>query len=206
PPPEAVNSAECDEADLVPVASKRFAATPRDRPSPPAEALPRAPGGVARPPPWLGPGRRALRPRRDAVAIQSAMRHDDRLIIVGGGLIGLELASNAAQAGKSVTLLEATDQILGDSLPAPLADHFADLHRAHGVNLLTQATVTNATPDRVDGNGFDTPSHGHVIVAAGAGPATALARYSEISSRTTGIRTDGNLRTSGRAPNAAGEV
>ena len=131
------------------------------------DALILATGGVARRPHWMWPGVDVLRTRRDAVAIQSAMRHDDRLIIVGGGLIGLELASNAAQAGKSVTLLEATDQILGDSLPAPLADHFADLHRAHGVNLLTQATVTNATPDRVDGNGFDTPSHGHVIVAAG---------------------------------------
>ncbi|MCB1294605.1 MAG: NAD(P)/FAD-dependent oxidoreductase [Gordonia sp.] len=170
------------------------------------DALILATGGVARRPHWMWPGVDVLRTRRDAVAIQSAMRHDDRLIIVGGGLIGLELASNAAQAGKSVTLLEATDQILGDSLPAPLADHFADLHRAHGVNLLTQATVTNATPDRVDGNGFDTPSHGHVIVAAGAGPATALARYSEISSRTTGIRTDGNLRTSVRGVYAAGDV
>lgn len=172
----------------------------------PYDALILATGGIAQRPRWMSPDVDVLRTRRDAVAIQSAMRNDDRIIVVGGDLIGLELASIAAGAGKSVTLLEATDQILGDSLPAPLADHVADLHRANGVNLLTHATVTNATPSRVEGDGIDTPSYGHVIVTAGARPATGLARRSGITAHTTGIRTDGHLRTSARGVYAAGDV
>ena len=172
----------------------------------PYDALILATGGVARRPHWMRPDVDVLRTRRDAVAIQSAMRGQDTLIIVGGGLIGLELASAAVEAGKRVTLLEATDQILGDTLPAPLADHLADLHRSRGVDLLTHATVTNATPDHVDGDGFDTPSRGHVIVAVGAGPNTKLAKCSGARSRNTGIRTDGNLRTSVRGVYAAGDV
>ena len=58
-----------------------------------------------------------------------------RLLIVGGGYIGLEAAAVARQLGLEVTLLEMADRILQRVAAAETSDYFRDLHRQHGVDI-----------------------------------------------------------------------
>jgi 3-phenylpropionate/trans-cinnamate dioxygenase ferredoxin reductase subunit len=58
-----------------------------------------------------------------------------RLLIVGGGYIGLEAAAVAASRGMDVTLVEMADRILGRVAAPETADYFRALHQRHGVDL-----------------------------------------------------------------------
>ena len=64
-----------------------------------------------------------------------------RVVFVGGGWIGLEVASAAREAGAEVTVLESLELPLVRVLGPQVAQVFADLHREHGVDLRTGVTV-----------------------------------------------------------------
>ena len=69
-------------------------------------------------------------------------------VIIGGGLIGVEAALNLAQSGKRVTVLEATEQVAGDTMGVykiALLGRLGEL----GVKIVTNANVTEITPDAV---------------------------------------------------------
>ena len=74
-----------------------------------------------------------LRTLDDSDALRAALRPDRRVVIVGGGWIGLETAAAARAAGASVTVLEQAELPLLRVLGPRLATVFADLHVAHGV-------------------------------------------------------------------------
>ncbi|MFO1056033.1 MAG: NAD(P)/FAD-dependent oxidoreductase [Dongiaceae bacterium] len=81
------------------------------------------------------PGIHVLRTVEDALAIAAGLRGGARLVVIGGGYIGLEVAAAARQSGAAVVLLEAQPALLGRALPAAIAAEFAALHRAQGVAL-----------------------------------------------------------------------
>ncbi len=85
-----------------------------------------------------------LRTIEDSDRIKASFGAGRRLVIVGGGWIGLEVAAAAREAGTDVTVLEAAAQPLLGVLGPEVAEIFAGLHRAHGVDLRLGATVTAA--------------------------------------------------------------
>ncbi len=76
----------------------------------------------------------ALRTFDDAARLQAALSPGARLSVVGGGLIGLEVASSARRAGVEVTVIEAAPGLLPRLGPA-VGARLAALHRADGVVL-----------------------------------------------------------------------
>jgi len=66
-----------------------------------------------------------------------------RLLIVGGGYIGLEAAAVARQLGLEVTLLEMAERILQRVAAAETSDYFRALHQDHGVDLRESARLVN---------------------------------------------------------------
>ncbi|KJR08319.1 FAD-dependent oxidoreductase, partial [Gordonia sihwensis] len=70
-------------------------------------ALVLATGGRPIRPSWLAADVPALRTRDDAIAIRDGLNDSQRLVVIGGGLIGLELAASAAAHGMSATVVEA---------------------------------------------------------------------------------------------------
>ncbi|SFI19606.1 NAD(P)/FAD-dependent oxidoreductase [Albimonas pacifica] len=89
-------------------------------------------------PPEMGGGLagvHAVRTLADVDAMRAAFEPGRRLLVVGGGYIGLEAAAVAAKLGLAVTLIEAAPRILGRVACAETAAWFAALHRAHGVDL-----------------------------------------------------------------------
>jgi 3-phenylpropionate/trans-cinnamate dioxygenase ferredoxin reductase subunit len=123
-----------------------------------------------------------LRTVEDSERLRTAFRPDAKVVIVGGGWIGLEAASAARGADAQVTVLEMAEQPLLAVLGPRLGRSFAELHREHGVDLRTGVTVAAIEP-AADGRSVGAVRLGDgtvlaadvVLVGIGAVPNTDLA-------------------------------
>jgi len=77
----------------------------------------------------------SVRNLADINRIKHEFQPDKRVLIAGGGYIGLEAAAVSAKLGLNVTLIEAAERILQRVASAQTADYFRHLHSSHGVNL-----------------------------------------------------------------------
>ena len=74
-----------------------------------------------------------LRTIADSETLHRALGSCRSLVVIGGGFIGLEVASSAAQLGINVTVVERQPALLDRALPAEIASHVEQMHRARGV-------------------------------------------------------------------------
>ena len=93
-------------------------------------------------------GVHAIRARADVDALHADLAEASRVVIVGGGYIGLEAAAVLRKLEKQVTLLEAQPRVLARVSGEPLSQFFEAEHRAHGVDLRT-----NVALESIEGNG-----------------------------------------------------
>lgn len=131
-----------------------------------------------------------LRSRDDANAVSARLRRCAErglpLVVVGGGFIGLEVAATARKLGVAVTILEAAPRLLERVLARTMSEWYAQLHVAHGAQLVLNARITGIEPaadDAVevrlaDGRSF---AAGLVLVGIGVTPNDALARQAGIA-------------------------
>jgi 3-phenylpropionate/trans-cinnamate dioxygenase ferredoxin reductase component len=89
-----------------------------------------------------------LRTVGDAIGLRDALATRPRLVVIGAGFIGQEVAASARALGAQVTMIEAARCPLEGVLGLRLGGWFTGLHRAEGVEVITGTTV-----DRVVGNG-----------------------------------------------------
>ena len=153
------------------------------------------------------PGIHYLRSLSDADRLRSELIPNQRIVIVGGGYIGLEVAATAKQAGAKVTVLEAEDRLMSRVVSASVADWLAALHRESGVRICLGAQVSGfAGQGRVQGVETTSGSHAAdaVVVGIGVLPSADLARASGLS-EDNGICTDEYCRTEDEAILAAGD-
>ena len=142
------------------------------------------------------PGVHSLRRIPDCLALRKTFGEGRRLVVIGAGWIGLEVAAAARQAGTKVTVLEYADVPLRTALGDRLGRHFAQLHRGHGVDLRTGVRVTaiegseSVTGVRAGGELFQADV---VVVGVGALPNTALAQTAGLTID-NGILVDEQLR------------
>ena len=131
-----------------------------------------------------------------------------RVLIVGGGYIGLEAAAVAALKGLQVTVIEAAPRILGRVAAPETADAIRALHASHGVTIREGLGLTRLTgTGRVDGADLADGSHIDVdfaIVGIGITPGAALAQAAGLVID-NGIATDDFGRTSDPAIWSAGD-
>lgn len=154
-------------------------------------------------------GVQALRTLADARALQARLQPGQRLLIVGGGFIGLEVAASARARGCEVTLVEGGVRLMGRAVPAPIAERVAALHRAHGVDLRLRAAPESIAA--LNGRLHVRLLDGDLIVVdtvvAGIGiePGVQLAREAGLRVG-HGVCVDRHLRTSDPHVFAAGDV
>ncbi len=151
-----------------------------------------------------------LRSVQDSERIRAAFQDASRVIVIGGGWIGLETAAAARLSGAEVTVLEVAGLPLLAVLGAQVAQVFADLHRDHGVDLRTGVHVAAITGSggRADGVRLADGSHvaaDVIIVGIGIAPSTELASQAGLEVE-NGIRVDAGLRTADPGIYAAGDV
>ena len=142
------------------------------------------------------PGVLTLRRIGDAEAVRATFGEGRRLVVIGAGWIGLEVAAAARQAGTAVTVLETAEVPLEATLGTQLGEYFARLHSSHGVDLRTGVSAAaidgaeQVTGVRV---GSETLPADAVLVAVGAAPNTGLAESAELDVD-NGILVDERLR------------
>jgi len=83
-----------------------------------------------------------LRDFSDTQAIRGRLEPNKRIVVIGGGFIGLEVAASARTRGCAVTVLEAADRLMGRSVAPEIGSFFEALHRGQGVDLRLGVSIT----------------------------------------------------------------
>ena len=150
-----------------------------------------------------------LRTLDDAERIRSLIEPGGRVVVIGAGFIGSELAAAARARGAEVTLLEMLDVPLQRVLGAELGAVCAQLHRREGVDLRVGTGVESVTQegDRVlvRTTGGDVVEGDLVVIGIGIVPNVELAERAGLATD-NGILVDERLRTAAEGVYAAGDV
>lgn len=162
-------------------------------------------------PPFPGadlPVVRTLRRMDDAVALRDRIPEMRRAVVIGGGLLGLELAASLAGAGLAVTVVEVAGRLLPRQLDAAGGALVRELLERRGIAFWLSATVARVMPDsdgvQVESGADDALPADMVLVSAGVRPVVDLAR--DAGARVEkGIVVDDRLATSLPGVFAAGD-
>ena len=141
--------------------------------------------------------------------LRERMMQGERVLVLGGGLIGTEIAHDLAVAGKQVSVCDPSSQLLASLLPEFAAQRLAETLQTLSCDLLLNNTLemlqrlphgVRATFTNGDAREFD-----HVICAAGLRPNSELAALAGLNVE-RGIVVDNQLRTSDPYIYALGDV
>ncbi|GAB3559035.1 FAD-dependent oxidoreductase [Arthrobacter alkaliphilus] len=133
-----------------------------------------------------------------------------KVVMIGSGWIGMELAAAASSYGNSVTLLGLEEVPLSMAIGPELGGYFRSLHESHGVQFRLPASAAGITgaggkASAVATNSGEVLPADLVVVAVGVVPDTALAEAAGLEIR-NGVVVDASLRTSSPDVFAAGDV
>ncbi|MFT6669000.1 MAG: nitrite reductase (NADH) large subunit [Afipia broomeae] len=154
------------------------------------------------------PGVHTFRDSRDVDLLLKLAREKKRVVVVGGGLLGLEAAYGLAKAGSKVTLLHLMDRLMERQLDAPAASLLKRLVESKGVEVLlganTKQILGEDTPQGIELSDGRVIAADAVVFAAGIRPNVALAKDAGVPVN-RGIVVDDQLRTGSADVFALGE-
>ncbi len=157
------------------------------------------------------PGVFYLRTFDDTLALREALPKMERVLVLGGGFIGLELATTLHGLGKQVTVLEAAPRLLARTLSPEMANHLLQAHRDNGLDVRLGQAVQDVLWDQVEMGrfiGVQLPSEtllaDALLVGIGAEPCSALALDAGLDCD-NGVVVDTTLRTSDPDISAIGD-
>jgi 3-phenylpropionate/trans-cinnamate dioxygenase ferredoxin reductase subunit len=151
-----------------------------------------------------------LRTAEDAERLERRLGAADRLVVVGGGFVGLEVAATARARGLDVHVLESQDRLLARALSEPMSAHLLGIHERAGVAVTHGALVERVVDDGTGSVAGVALAGGHmvaadvVVVGIGVVPNTALAETAGLAVD-DGIVVDRSLRTADPAIWAIGD-
>jgi 3-phenylpropionate/trans-cinnamate dioxygenase ferredoxin reductase component len=175
------------------------------------DALLLATGAEPRRPPIPGAdldGVHVLRTLADSEVLRALMERGGRLVVVGAGWIGCEVAASARQKGMDVALIEPQPVPLAGVLGPELGAIYRDVHADHGVELHlgtgVEAIEGDGRAERVRTSDGSVLEGDAVVLGVGVAPRTALAEG--VLDVDNGILVDASLRASADGVFAAGDV
>jgi NADPH-dependent 2,4-dienoyl-CoA reductase/sulfur reductase-like enzyme len=149
-----------------------------------------------------------LRTLRDAVQLRCQLNPGRRILLLGGGVIGMEVAASAMLRECDVTVVELAARIMARALPAEISEYVAAYHRAKGVKLRLQTAVSAQAPGITPGlalpDGTVLPAD-LIVIGIGVLPDTELARVAGLRCE-DGIVVDAFGATSAPDVYAAGDA
>jgi 3-phenylpropionate/trans-cinnamate dioxygenase ferredoxin reductase component len=153
-------------------------------------------------------GVHVLRTLADSDALRKVLDGGGRLVVVGAGWIGCEVAASARQRGMEVTVVEPQKLPLLGVLGAELGAVYRDVHVDHGVQFMlgqgVEAIEGSGRAERVRTSGGTSVACDAVVVGIGVAPVTNLA--DGLLDVDNGVLVDASLRTSADGVYAAGDV
>lgn len=145
-----------------------------------------------------------LRDHKDTVLLREKFQPHKKITVIGGGFIGLELASSASKLGCHVTLIEAQPRILMRGVPEPIAKIVHDRHLAAGVTMIIGTGVSHLTENAVHLTDGRVIAADTIIAGIGAAPETKLAADAGLAIE-NGIACNAQMQTSDPDIYAAGD-
>src|ERR1700761_2892381 len=153
-------------------------------------------------------GVHTFRDSRDVDLLLALAARRKPVVVIGGGLLGLEAAYGLAKAGTPVTLLHLMDRLMERQLDAPAADLLKTLVERKGIKVMLNASTARIVGERsvegvelADGRQIAADA---VVFAAGIRPNTSLAKDAGLSVN-RGVVVDDTLQTSASGIFALGE-
>lgn len=152
-----------------------------------------------------------IRTLRDVDRLRDSRIDGASFVVVGGGYVGLEIASVLARLGARITLVEAADRLLARVTSPVMSDFFLRLHRSEGVDVRLGTAVTEfrrSSEGEVTEVALDDGSviaTDQVLVGIGMTPRTELAEAAGLRID-NGIVVDALCRTSAEGVYAIGDV
>ena len=122
-----------------------------------------------------------LRDIGDSIRIRREFSEGRNIAIIGGGFIGLELASSAAKRGCRVTVIEAQPRILMRGVPPEIASRIAARHAEAGVAILGAASITHIGLDKIVLSDGREIAADIIIAGIGAAPRFKLAEQAGLA-------------------------
>jgi len=155
------------------------------------------------------PGIHYLRTQGEALALREQLERSRSLLVVGAGLIGLEVAASAAEIGVKTTVLEVAPRILARVCDEETSALVHARHGAHGVDIRLGIAIAavQTSPDgrvAVETKAGEAFTADLIVVGAGAAPDDRLAKAAGLDVQ-DGIMVDDHCVTSDRAILAAGD-
>jgi NADPH-dependent 2,4-dienoyl-CoA reductase/sulfur reductase-like enzyme len=177
----------------------------------PYDVLVLATGSINRVLPLLPPGPdiHYLRTEAEALALRQRLAQSRTLLVVGAGLIGLEVAASAAELGLKVTVIEVAPRILARVCDAETSVFVQTHHAAHGVDIRLGTVIAGVRSLSQGGVAIDTQAGETftgdlVVVGTGVLPDDQLAKAAGLDAQ-DGIVVDDHCFTADRAILAAGD-
>ncbi len=153
-------------------------------------------------------GVHVLRTFEDSDTLRAVLESGGRLVVIGAGWIGCEVAASARQKGMEVTVAEPQSVPLEGVLGPELGAFYREVHAEHGVDLRlgesVEAIEGSGRAERVRTSGGAELECDAVVVGVGVAPRTALAEG--VLDVDNGILVDASLRASADGVFAAGDV
>ena len=176
------------------------------------DALVLATGSINRVLPLFPPGRAGvhyLRTEAEALALKAQLHRGRSLLVIGGGLIGLEVAASAAEIGVQTTVVEIAPRILARVCDEETSALILARHRAGGVDIRlgTALVALREAPDSriaVETAAGETLAADVIVVGIGAAPDDELARSAGLAAQ-DGMIVDEHCRSSDPTIFAAGD-
>ena len=152
----------------------------------------------------LGPHALTLRDHRDTLALRGKFAPGKHIIVIGGGFIGLELASTAIKRGCKVTLIEAQPRILMRGVPEAIATIIHNRHLEAGVEMLVGVGIEEIAVHHVKLKDGRILAADTIIAGIGAAPEVRLAQEAGLEIE-NGIACNSHMQTSDPDIYAAGD-
>ena len=151
-----------------------------------------------------------LRNVKESETIKSKMKSANNILIIGGGFIGLEIASSASQLGKKVTILERGNQLMGRVIPSEIAKLIQDRHQNNGTKIYLSVEIKKINKNQ--NNSYEVLLDSDekletdlLIIGIGSSPDTTIYKNKSLDID-NGIITDEFSQTSIENVFAAGDV
>ena len=148
---------------------------------------------------------RYLRCMNDALALRRELEPGKTIVLIGGGVIGLEVASAAIARGCKVTVLEKADTLLPQIGSPALGQYARQLHASRGVDIMCAASIKQATARGLELDGGRLLPADIVLVGVGVEPSAELAQQLDLQVD-QGVKVTPSGATSADGIYAAGDV
>ena len=149
-----------------------------------------------------------LRNSEESKVLKKKINEAQNITIIGGGFIGLEIASSALQKGKNITILEKGDQLMGRVIPLKIANLIQEKHESMGASINLNVEIENIKKNNevfeVCFNNQVMPSD-LIIIGVGSVPNTKIFQNTPLDID-NGIITDEFCQTSIEDVYASGDV